>query len=75
MRASTEVALRTLPAADADNRALMDDVLQETDHMTRLVEDLLLLSRLDAPPETGQQAGASAGDAHEGAEAGKQSGR
>jgi len=26
----------------------MDDVLQETDHMTRLVEDLLLLSRLDA---------------------------
>ncbi|MEP6776548.1 MAG: ATP-binding protein, partial [Chloroflexota bacterium] len=48
MRASTEVALRTLPAADTDNRALMDDVLQETDHMTRLVEDLLLLSRLDA---------------------------
>lgn len=48
MRASTEVALRTLPAADKGNRALLDDVLQETDHMTRLVEDLLLLSRLDA---------------------------
>jgi len=48
MRASAEVALRELPADDQDGRALLGDVLQETDHMTRLVEDLLLLSRLDA---------------------------
>ncbi|MEO8286132.1 MAG: ATP-binding protein [Chloroflexota bacterium] len=48
MRASTEVAMRTLPASDRDNRELLDDVLQECDHMSRLVEDLLLLSRLDA---------------------------
>ncbi|MBI3244726.1 MAG: histidine kinase [Chloroflexi bacterium] len=48
MRASAEVALRELPAADEDGRALLGDVLQETDHMNRLVEDLLLLSRLDA---------------------------
>ncbi len=48
MRASAEVALRDLPAHDEDRRALLGDVLQECDHMTRLVEDLLLLSRLDA---------------------------
>ncbi|MEK7329150.1 MAG: ATP-binding protein, partial [Chloroflexota bacterium] len=48
MRASAEVALRELPAHDEDGRALLGDVLQECDHMTRLVEDLLLLSRLDA---------------------------
>jgi signal transduction histidine kinase len=47
MRASTEVALRSLPPDDADNRELLGDVVQECDHMTRLVEDLLLLSRLD----------------------------
>lgn len=48
LRASAEVALRGLPAADADRRALLGDVLQESDHMSRLVDDLLLLSRLDA---------------------------
>ncbi len=48
MRASAEVARRSLPSDDADNRELLGDVLQETDHMSRLVEDLLLLSRLDA---------------------------
>lgn len=48
LRASTEVALRGLPAADTDRRELLGDVLQECDHMTHLVEDLLLLSRLDA---------------------------
>ncbi|HEX9371408.1 MAG TPA: HAMP domain-containing sensor histidine kinase, partial [Roseiflexaceae bacterium] len=48
LRASAEVAQRGLPAGDADRRALLDDVLHETDHMSRLVEDLLLLSRLDA---------------------------
>ena len=48
LRASAEVVLRGLPAADADRRELLGDVLNETDHMSRLVEDLLLLSRLDA---------------------------
>jgi signal transduction histidine kinase len=48
LRASAEVVQRGLPREDSDGRALLDDVLQETDHMSRLVEDLLLLSRLDA---------------------------
>lgn len=48
LRASAEVAQRSLPVTDADGRALLDDVLHETDYMSRLVEDLLLLSRLDA---------------------------
>jgi signal transduction histidine kinase len=48
MRASTEVALRTTSPKDTDQRALLEDVMQECDHMNRLVEDLLLLSRLDA---------------------------
>jgi signal transduction histidine kinase len=48
VRASTEVALRGLPARDTDRRELLNDVLQECDHMSALVEDLLLLSRLDA---------------------------
>lgn len=48
MRASAEVALRNLPASDADQRMLLNDVVQECDHTSRLVDDLLLLSRLDA---------------------------
>jgi signal transduction histidine kinase len=48
LRASAEVAQRGLAPEDRDGRALLDDVLQEADHMSRLVEDLLLLSRLDA---------------------------
>ncbi len=48
MRASTEVALRGLPLQDVDRRELLGDVLYETDHMSKLVEELLLLSRLDA---------------------------
>jgi signal transduction histidine kinase len=48
LRASAEVAQRGLPPADADQRALLGDVLQECDHMSQLVDDLLLLSRLDA---------------------------
>jgi signal transduction histidine kinase len=47
MRASAEVALRGLPPQDADRRELLGDVLHETDHMSTLVEELLLLSRLD----------------------------
>lgn len=48
LRASAEVARRTTPPDDVDTRELLDDVLHESDHMNRLVEDLLLLSRLDA---------------------------
>jgi signal transduction histidine kinase len=48
MRAGAEVVQRTLPGADADHQAILADVLQECDYMSRLVEDLLLLSRLDA---------------------------
>ncbi len=48
MRASAEVALRSLPDHDRDNRELIGDVLQECDHMARLTDDLLLLSRLDS---------------------------
>ncbi|HVB96698.1 MAG TPA: HAMP domain-containing sensor histidine kinase [Chloroflexota bacterium] len=48
MRASADVALRELPNGDDDQRELWTDVLQECDHMARLVEDLLLLSRLDS---------------------------
>ena len=48
LRASAEVARRGLPPMDTDQRALLDDVVHEADHMSRLVEDLLLLSRLDA---------------------------
>jgi signal transduction histidine kinase len=48
LRASAEVALRGLIDQDTERRELLSDVLQECDHMSRLVEDLLLLSRLDA---------------------------
>lgn len=48
MRASADVALRELPSQDDGQRELWTDVLQECDHMARLVEDLLLLSRLDS---------------------------
>lgn len=48
LRASAEVTHRHLPADDAKGRALLADVLGECDHMARLIEDLLLLSKLDA---------------------------
>ncbi|MFV9505074.1 MAG: sensor histidine kinase [Oscillochloridaceae bacterium umkhey_bin13] len=48
IRASTEVALRSLPADQTDQRELLGDVLAESDHMRRLVDDLLTLSRLDS---------------------------
>mgnify|MGYP005846535003 CR=1 FL=1 len=48
IRASTEVALRTVPPDEHDQRALLGDVLTESDHMGRLVDDLLILSRLDS---------------------------
>lgn len=50
IRASTEVARRKLGAAGKTGElpGLLDDVLSECDHMGKLVEDLLLLSRLDS---------------------------
>jgi signal transduction histidine kinase len=62
MRANAEVALRRAHAApvavgvgrgagssaDGEQRALLQDIVQEADHMAMLVDDLLLLSRLDA---------------------------
>jgi signal transduction histidine kinase len=48
LRATAEVALRRVPVEDTDQRALLGDALGVCDHMARLVEDLLLLSRLEA---------------------------
>jgi signal transduction histidine kinase len=48
IRASAEVALRAAPPDNADQRALLGDVLAESDHMRGLVDDLLTLSRLDS---------------------------
>jgi signal transduction histidine kinase len=47
IRASAEVAQRNSNKQATQNR-LLDDIIQESDYMSRLVEDLLLLSRLDA---------------------------
>ena len=47
VRASAEVAQRGLPASDARHE-LLGDILSECDHMSGLVDDLLLLSRLDS---------------------------
>jgi signal transduction histidine kinase len=47
IRASAEVALRGIYAEQQDQRELLTDVVQEADHMRRLVDDLLTLSRLD----------------------------
>ncbi len=48
MRASAEVAMRHVTSQDAEQRMLLNDVVQECDHTSHLVDDLLLLSRLDA---------------------------
>ncbi|GAB4161066.1 MAG: hypothetical protein Fur005_18110 [Roseiflexaceae bacterium] len=48
IRASTEVALRHADPNNTDQRELLEDILSESDHMRRLVDDLLTLSRLDA---------------------------
>lgn len=47
LRASAEVLLRRTSPEDLKSRELLGNVLAESDHMTRLVEELLLLSRLD----------------------------
>lgn len=46
MRAAAEIALRGHP--NPQQQILIQDMLQETNHMGNLVENLLLLSRLDA---------------------------
>lgn len=48
MRASAEVARRSLSTDNQEGADLLNDVLHECDHMNRMVENLLLLSRLDA---------------------------
>jgi signal transduction histidine kinase len=47
IRVSAQVVQQNLPP-EHPQRVLMDDVLSETDYMSKLVDDLLLLSRLDA---------------------------
>ncbi|MFN2148719.1 MAG: sensor histidine kinase [Anaerolineales bacterium] len=47
IRANTEVLLRGTERLDP-RRGKLEDILQETDHMGKLIADLLLLSRLDA---------------------------
>jgi signal transduction histidine kinase len=47
MQASAEVTARGLAESD-DRWGSLRDILIEADHMSRLVDDLLLLSRLDA---------------------------
>jgi signal transduction histidine kinase len=49
IRATADVALRELPESGrGEQRELWTDILRDSDHMARLVDDLLLLSRLDA---------------------------
>ncbi len=45
IRASTELAQRSLP--DGEPKGWLTDALNDVDYMSKLVEDLLLLSRLD----------------------------
>lgn len=47
IRVSAQVAQQNLEPGNPQ-RSLLDDVLSETDYMSKLVDDLLLLSRLDA---------------------------
>ncbi len=48
VRAGAEVAMRHTPPGNIEQKETLQDVLDECDHMGRLVEDLLLISRLDA---------------------------
>jgi signal transduction histidine kinase len=46
LRANAEYALRNLSPVDREKS--LQDIIEESDHMNRIVEDLLLLSRIDA---------------------------
>lgn len=46
IRASAEVGLRSQP--DNEQKNILQDILDESDYMNHLVDDLLLLSRLDS---------------------------
>ncbi len=45
IRSSTEMASRSIP--EGETKQLLNDVMQDVDYMSRMVEDLLLMSRLD----------------------------
>ena len=56
MRTNAEVLLEAGAVLDADDRALVEDIVTEAGHMGRLIGDLLTLARLDAgnlPLQTG----------------------
>ena len=48
IRTNAEVLLETGAVPEPDDRALLDDIVAEAEHMGRLVADLLTLARLDA---------------------------
>ena len=48
IRASVEVAKTELDPSDSFKHTILQDTLNECDHMTHMIEDLLVLSRLDA---------------------------
>jgi len=48
IRSSAEAVLRRLPEEPQRQRRLVQDIVGESDHLTRMIQDLLLLSRLDA---------------------------
>lgn len=48
MRADAEVLLRGRKHLDAEDAELLEDIVTETNHMSRLVTNMLTLSRLDA---------------------------
>jgi signal transduction histidine kinase len=48
IRTNAEVLLEAGAVSEAEDRALMEDIVGETAHMGRLVADLLTLARLDA---------------------------
>jgi signal transduction histidine kinase len=48
IRTNAEVLLEAGAVSAAEDRALMEDIVGETEHMGRLIADLLMLARLDA---------------------------
>lgn len=48
MRTNAEVLLQSAAAPEPEDRALLEDIVAEAEHMGRLISDLLTLARLDA---------------------------